>query len=160
MCSPKGRPGGPQEHQKGTEEDPQTLSRPCSAPISCLGGIVCLPSVKFRFLKLGGSTWELKSNPKRLHDKKNDYFEGAQKGRSGQKDNNKKPIKNQHSKHKKNDSNISNINTAFNHKRICAIHINERRPRAPFNIAHILNRPKSIFVFEKHEDVYQVLVLS
>ena len=86
--SPKGLPRYPQEHPKGGQESPKTLSIPSSDRKRRFVRIVNIPIIKSKCLRVGGSSWELKIDPKRLQEKiSNDFAED--KRRRGEKKDNK-----------------------------------------------------------------------
>ena len=67
--APKEPPRDPQELPKGAQESPQTLSKPSLDLNRCFFINVKISSGKSRFLRVGGSAWELKIDPKRLRQK-------------------------------------------------------------------------------------------
>ena len=67
--APKEPPRSPQEHPKRAQESPKTLSRACFDRKPCFFENRAPAEVKSRFLRVGGSAWELKIDPKRLRKK-------------------------------------------------------------------------------------------
>ena len=67
--APKEPPRDPQELPKGAQESPQTLSKPTLDLNRCFSINVKISYGKSRFLRVGGSAWELKIDPRRFRKK-------------------------------------------------------------------------------------------
>ena len=68
-------PRDPQELPKGAQESPQTLSKPALDLNICFFTNAKISYGKSRFLRVGGSAWELKIDPKRPRKKIKDDIE-------------------------------------------------------------------------------------
>ena len=65
---PKSLPRSPQEHPKGAQETPKTLSEPWSAQKRRFFRIRRMSQLKSMILRVRGSSWELKIDPKRVKE--------------------------------------------------------------------------------------------
>ena len=83
---PEVLPRHPQEHPRGAQEGPKTLSRPSSYRKPRFFKNRRLSELKSRFLRFGRSSWELKIDPKRLQERIRNDFEEAKRRRSKKKD--------------------------------------------------------------------------
>ncbi len=87
IWSPKEPPRYPHEHPKGAQEGPKTLSRPSSDRKRRFFRNVSIHTVISRFSRVGGSSWELKIDPKKLQERIRNDFEEDRTRRSEKKDN-------------------------------------------------------------------------
>jgi len=78
--STKRASSSPQEHPKRAQESPKTPSSASLDPKPGFFEYRAPSEAKSRFLRVGGSAWELKIDTKRLEDKENnDFEEGSQR---------------------------------------------------------------------------------
>ena len=89
-------PKAPQELPKGARESPKTLSKPSLDLTRRFFKHLKIPAGKSRFLRVGGSAWELNIDPKRLRKKRNNDIEKRRTKRGE-----KKSIKNDKKSSKK-----------------------------------------------------------
>ena len=68
--APKGHPRGPQEHQKGAEECPKTAYRASLNPKPGFFQNRAPAEAKSRFFGVGGTSWKVKIDTRRVQDKK------------------------------------------------------------------------------------------
>ena len=71
---PQEPPRRPQEHQKGAKESHQTPERASSDPQPWFFENRAPAEAKSRFLRVGGTAWEVKIITKRVQDKKNNQL--------------------------------------------------------------------------------------
>ena len=72
---PKRLPRSTREYPKRAQESPKALSRPSSHRKRRFFKNRAAAEAGARFLRVGGSSWKSKIDPKRLHEMKNNVFE-------------------------------------------------------------------------------------